>query len=187
MRSIRQIVRKTRQALPLLMLTVFAATAQAQFSSGSTGTDGAFNPTADVTVTLPPSGVFNYTTVNIPPGVLVTYTRNALNTPVTILAQGNVIISGQIGIAGDSPNGRIGGKGGPGGFRGGNGGSFIDSPFGTAGDGPGGGRGGASSATNGVGAGGGAGFLQNGGMADLLEEELVGLVAFGMEPEHYYH
>jgi hypothetical protein len=146
----------------LLVIAVTASSAQAQFSSGSTGADGAFNPTSNVTVTLPASGVFNYTTVNIPPGVLVHYTRNALNTPITILAQGNVTISGQIIIDGDDGNGRLGGRGGPGGFRGGNGGSYLDSPYGTPGDGPGGGGGGSSSTLSGIGGGGGGGFFQNG-------------------------
>jgi hypothetical protein len=149
----------------LLFLGAFALSAtsvSAQFSSGSTGADGAFNPAANVTVTLPPSGVFNYTTVNIPPGVQVRYTRNALNTPITILAQGNVNISGEIIIQGDDGNGRLGGLGGSGGFRGGNGGSYLDSPYGTPGDGPGGGGGGSSTTPTGVGGGGGGGFFQNG-------------------------
>jgi hypothetical protein len=149
-------------ALLLSLLALSATSAQAQFSSGSTGADGAFNPTSNVTVTLPPSGVFNYTTVNIPPGVQVRYTRNALNTPITILAQGNVTISGQIIIDGDDGNGRLGGRGGPGGFRGGNGGSYLDAPYGTPGDGPGGGGGGSSSTLSGIGGGGGGGFFQNG-------------------------
>lgn len=147
----------------LLLMLVFAATpVRAQFSSGSTGADGAFNPTSDVTVTLPPSGVLNYTTVNIPAGVRVRFTRNALNTPITILAQGNVTISGDIVISGDDRNGRLGGLGGPGGFRGGNGGTFIDAPHGTPGDGPGGGFGGSSTTATGLGGGGGGGFLTNG-------------------------
>jgi hypothetical protein len=78
-------------------------TASAQtFTSGSTGADGAFSPTANTTVTLPASGVFNYTTVNIPAGVTVKFTKNATNTPVTILATGNVTIVGTIDIRGSS-------------------------------------------------------------------------------------
>jgi len=146
-------------SLPLLFA---ASSVRAQFSSGSTGADGALNPTSNVTITLPPSGVLNYTTINIPQNVVVRFTRNALNTPVTILAQGNVSITGQLLVAGDSSNGRLAGLGGPGGFRGGIGGTYLDSPGGTAGDGPGGGSGGSSSVTNGVGGGGGAGFFQKG-------------------------
>lgn len=150
--------------LCLMMIGLTARSAQAQFSSGSTGADGALNPAVDVTITLPPSGVLNYTTVNIPPNVIVRFTRNALNMPVTILAQGNVAISGEIIVSGDGSSGRLGGLGGPGGFRGGNGGTFLDSPFGTPGDGPGGGLGGFSTTLNGLGAGGGGGFLVNGGV-----------------------
>src|SRR3989304_1149591 len=64
------------------------------FSSGSTGADGAFTPTGNTTRTLPPSGVFNFTTVNVPAGVTVTFTRNATNTPVTLLATGAVTVAG---------------------------------------------------------------------------------------------
>jgi hypothetical protein len=163
------------RTLLLMALTFSAGAVQAQFSSGSTGADGALNPTSNVTVTLPPSGVLNYTTVNIPQSVIVRFTRNALNTPVTILAQGNVTISGEIVISGDSNNGRLGGLGGPGGGRGGNGGTYIDSPFGTAGDGPGGGLGGTSTTANGTGGGGGAGFFQNGFAARAVNGGTGGL------------
>ena len=64
------------------------------FNSGSTGTDGVFSPTANVTLALSADGVFNFTTVNIPSGVTVTFTPNAANTPVTILASGSVTIDG---------------------------------------------------------------------------------------------
>lgn len=155
--------------LLLLSAIAFSATSvRAQFSSGSTGADGALNPTSNVTITLPPSGILNYTTINIPPDVIVRFTRNASNTPVTILAQGNVTISGQFVVSGDDNNGRLGSLGGPGGFRGGNGGTFADSPFGTAGDGPGGGMGGSSTVANGTGGGGGGGFFQNGNAGRVI-------------------
>lgn len=116
------------------------------FSSGSTGADGAFAPTATLTVPLPSNGVFNYTTVTIPSGVTVAYTPNAANTPVTILATGNISIAGTITVngasgAGSSTTGpvqNLGGAGGPGGFAGGNGGP-RGGGFGTAGLGIGGG------------------------------------------------
>jgi hypothetical protein len=151
-----------RGLLLLSALAVSASSAKAQFSSGSTGADGPLNPSSNVTITLPASGVFNYTTVNIPQDVVVRFTRNSLNTPVTILATGNVTISGQIVVSGDDNNGRLRGLGGPGGFPGGNGGTYIDSPFGTPGDGPGGGSGGTSTVANGMGGGGGGGFFQTG-------------------------
>ena len=68
------------------------------YDSGSTGVDGAFNPTADIELQLSPSGIFNFTTVNIPAGVTVTFAKNAQNTPVTLLASGDVNIAGTIDI-----------------------------------------------------------------------------------------
>ncbi|HKG60730.1 MAG TPA: hypothetical protein VKB05_13305 [Pyrinomonadaceae bacterium] len=151
----------TNQSLrPVLLLLLFSAAwpAQAQFSSGSTGADGAFNPVTSTTLQIPPSGVFNFTTVNIPQGVEIRFTKNAKNTPVTILASGNVVIAGRIFIDGADRNGRFGGEGGPGGFRGGNGGTPLDSINGSAGDGPGGGGGG-TGGTTGNSSGGGGGFF----------------------------
>jgi hypothetical protein len=104
------------------------------FTSGSTGSDGAFAPTVNTTVTLPPSGIFNYTTVTIPAGVTVKFQRNTTNTPIVILATGDVTIAGTIDISGTTapgvgPAGGGGtgddgtpGLGGPGGFDGGRGG-----------------------------------------------------------------
>jgi len=132
------------------------------FSSGSTGADGAFNPTANVTIPLPPSGVFNYTTVNIPAGVTVRYLRNTGNTPVTILASGDVTIAGTIDISGASGVqgsgsatliGPGGGAGGPGGFDGGTGSNGILGVVGGTGLGPGGGGAGTVQPGSGAGAG----------------------------------
>lgn len=132
------------------------------FDSGSTGADGAFSPTVNTTVDLPPSGIFNYTTVNIPAGVTVKYRRNTTNTPVVILASGNVTIAGtldvrgiaspNVGAAGDGAQGDDGtpGTGGPGGFDGGRGGQALAGQGqlvqlnAGAGLGPGGGGGGAA-------------------------------------------
>jgi len=164
-----------RGLLFLSVLALSATAANAQFSSGSTGADGAFNPSSSVTVPLPPSGVLNYTTVNIPQNVIVRFTRNSLNTPVTILATGNVTISGEIVVSGDSNNGRLGGLGGSGGSRGGNGGTYADSPFGTPGDGPGGGLGGSSATANGAGGGGGGGYFQNGNNGRIVNGGTGGL------------
>jgi hypothetical protein len=143
-------------------MLIFAATpVKAQFSSGSTGADGAFNPTSNTTLQIPESGVFNFTTINIPQNVEVRFTKNSRNTPVTMLASGNVVIAGRIFLDGDSWNGRFGGNGGPGGFRGGNGGTPLDVIHGTPGDGPGGG-GGAVGGTTGGGSGGAGGFFGTG-------------------------
>jgi hypothetical protein len=123
------------------------------FDSGSTGADGAFNPTVNTTVPLPPSGIFNYTSVSIPAGVTVTFQRNTTNTPVVILASGNVTIAGTlsvsggtapgVGAAGDGSPGDDGtpGRGGPGGFDGGRGGrAGVNFAYAGSGLGPGGGR-----------------------------------------------
>ena len=88
-----------RFIFPLVVIICLAgipkpAQAQNNFSSGSTGADGAFSPIAHQTVQVPDSGVFNYTTVSIPAGVTITYARNARNTPVTILATGQLAFSG---------------------------------------------------------------------------------------------
>ncbi|MCS6316668.1 MAG: hypothetical protein H8K05_02570 [Nitrospira sp.] len=100
------------------------------FTSGSTGALGAFAPVSNTTVILPPDGILNYTTITIPSGVTVTFQPNSANTPVILLAQGNITIGGQLYVNGVSglvatPAGstvQLGGLGGPGGYRGGQGG-----------------------------------------------------------------
>lgn len=134
--------------LTLLFLLVSTGVAYADFISGSTGADGAFNPTSNIAVQLPASGIFNYTTVNIPAGVTVTFTKNAANTPVYILTTGDVTIAGNIQVDGQSvaysnPIATTPGAGGPGGYSGGYGGTSTLA--GGKGLGPGGGAGGPSS------------------------------------------
>ena len=121
--------------LAIVCWTMGSGTASGQtFSSGSTGADGAYAPSCaptpcTVTETLPPSGIYNYTTVTIPSGMTVRYTRNAANTPVIVLAAGDVTIMGTISVNGNNgldalttgPIVNPGGLGGPGGFNGGNG------------------------------------------------------------------
>jgi hypothetical protein len=153
-----------------LALLCGAPTAPAQntlntFNSGSTGADGAFEPTASQSVVVPESGVFNFTTVNIPTGVTITFVRNAKNKPVTILASGNVTIAGIINVDGRAGSGNGGGgQGGPGGFDGGSGGYPFDLSFvGITGNGPGGGSGGHGNSTLTVpGGGAGGGYAGNG-------------------------
>lgn len=109
------------------------------FSSGSTGSDGPLDLAAlscsNCTLQVPPSGVFNFTTVNIPSGKQLSFTANLQNTPVVILAQGNVVVAGQILISGGSLNSCSGGSGGMGGFAGGSSCTAHEPGFG-----PGGGR-----------------------------------------------
>ncbi|WP_338847451.1 hypothetical protein V8J88_01885 [Massilia sp. W12] len=140
-------------ALAMLSFQAFA------YQSGSTGVDGAFNPTVSMEVQLPPNGIFNFTDVNIPAGVTIRFKKNQANTPVYILASGNVNIAGKIdlrgtdspavGIAGDGIQADDGmpGIGGPGGFDGGRGGRYDPANLAAnmhagAGMGPGGGLGG---------------------------------------------
>ncbi|HMU33867.1 MAG TPA: hypothetical protein PKC89_08380 [Pyrinomonadaceae bacterium] len=122
----------------LLLFTIaLSVSASAQFNSGSTGADGALD-TATMTcpsnvceVQLPPSGVLNYTTVNVEFNKILRFKQNSRNTAVLMLAQGDVTIAGTIDVSNgnyvpcNSPSGRCFDYrlGGPGGFSGGQGGS----------------------------------------------------------------
>lgn len=114
-----------------------ASVSLAGVTSGSTGADGAFSPTANVSVQLPESGVLNYTSMNIPAGVTVTFKKNGRNTPVTMLVSGDATIAGTISIDGAGPTGvfnySIGGIAGPGGYDGGKGGAVADASLWTLG------------------------------------------------------
>lgn len=181
----------------LLSLTALTAgagigeAAAAVFDSGSScvnTTDpdclGAFSPTVNTTITLPPDGVLDYTTFTIPSGVTVWFAKNAANTPVVIRTTGNVTIQGTISVnaatsashSGTASDGNLGddgqpGTGGPGGFDGGFGGysalfGGAGGKAGGSGKGPGGGGTGSGAHTNGyghTGGGGGFGFAGGGG------------------------
>ncbi|MCW5631803.1 MAG: hypothetical protein KIT17_00555 [Rubrivivax sp.] len=124
------------------------------FNSASTGTDGDFSPVTSVEVALPPGGIFNFRSINIPAGVTVTFRRNAANTPVVWLVAGDAFIGGVVRLDGStSPaTGRAGdgsllddgdpGTGGPGAGDGGRGGEASSGRLGGFGLGPGGGGGG---------------------------------------------
>jgi hypothetical protein len=135
---------KTLKPAVLLLLSGVLpwATLAQGFNSGSTGADGALNVTANTTVDLPPSGILNYTTINVAAGVTLRFNRNALNTPVYLLATGDVTIAGTINVSGNNGTSSppVGGAGGPGGFDGGMPGFISVGPG--AGYGPGAGRGG---------------------------------------------
>jgi hypothetical protein len=146
-------MKKLIYSLGIISLLIWGNTAHATFVSGSTGVLGSFNPTGNTVVTLPPDGVLNYTTITIPAGVTVTFTKNAANTPVYMLATGDVVIAGAVNVSGTSGSSTDAGKGGPGGFDGGYGGSSYSG--GGKGLGPGGG-GGAVSGNSGAGGGFGA-------------------------------
>ncbi|WP_310452625.1 hypothetical protein [Sulfuritalea sp.] len=165
-----------------LLLAGFAAVPAfaAPFVSGSTGADGAFAPSANITVQLPPSGVLHYTTVNIPAGVTVKFAKNSANTAVVILTTGEVKIAGSIDVSGGASlttkyglaaDMNKGGVGGPGGFDGGRGGLQEQNRLGGTGLGPGGGGGGTQNSTtcgNYVQGGGGGGFAGYGAPSQCI-------------------
>jgi len=84
-----------------------------EFNSGSNGSFGAILIEEDTVIDLPPDGIIHATTITINPETRLEFKRNELNTPVYLLATGDIIIDGEISI---SANGRLGG---PGGFDGG--------------------------------------------------------------------
>jgi len=127
----------------LLVVLLLPGLASAQgFDSGSDGSDGDLNVTANTTITLPEDGILNYGTLHVAASQTLSFNRNALNTPIYILATGDILIEGTIAIDGASgaSNPPTGGRGGPGGFDGGDPG-IQDIPPGD-GHGPGAGRGG---------------------------------------------
>jgi hypothetical protein len=118
--------------------TAFAV--EPTFDSGSTEAVDDFHPTGHVVVELPADGILNYKNVTIPSGVWVRFKRNANNTPVYILASGDVTINGTISVNGSGASGIYPGTGGPGGSDGGFAGT--SGKAGANGLGPGGGEGG---------------------------------------------
>jgi hypothetical protein len=97
-----------------VLVTGLPTGGRAQVNSGSNGSDGAFNPNASINIdmTSRPSGIYQYTSVNIPSSVTVTFTPNANNTPVVWLVQGDCNIAGTLSIRGkDSDSSVVGGSG----------------------------------------------------------------------------
>ena len=135
-----------RTILVLGVLTLLAwsgppACAAEPFNGGSTGADGPLDITGNTTLELPPDGIFHCTTVTVAQGTTLSFTRNALNTPVYLLATGDVTIEGTLDVSGGDSGAPAGGNGGPGGFNGGWGGSVMaGQSIGGDGLGPGGGR-----------------------------------------------
>ncbi|WP_286206510.1 hypothetical protein [Sessilibacter corallicola] len=140
-----------------LTCLIFSSLAFA-FDSGSTGSDGDFNPQISGQITLPESGILNYRTFTIPENVTISFVPNSSNTPAIILVQGDAAIDGTLdlsGLDGDGvgfvpPAAFAGGKGRSPRLQGGNG------------LGPGGASGGMSSGNRDCG-GAGAGYLAAGG------------------------
>ncbi|MEM7391442.1 MAG: hypothetical protein AAF492_03760, partial [Verrucomicrobiota bacterium] len=131
----------------LILITIVLCScysAYAQFDSGSDGSYGPLNLTTSTTLPLPPDGIFHCTTIDLADNRTLDFVKNAANTPVYLLATGDVTIRGAININGADASGAESGAGGPGGFDGGQGGLNMSDGFG-----PGGGKAGwASSTTN---------------------------------------
>jgi hypothetical protein len=131
---------RTAAVAALLALTAPADLRAAAFSAGSNGSYGALVVTNNTTLPIPDNGVFQCTTILVGPGATLSFTPNALNSPVYLLAQSNVVVEGLIEVNGSAHNRSA--RGGPGGFSGGAG-ARPGLPPGD-GHGPGGGRGGLS-------------------------------------------
>jgi hypothetical protein len=125
-----------------LLLGHWAGTLQAQpFNSGSTGAYGALNVTNDLTLDMPPDGIFHCTTITVASAASLRFNRNPLNTPVYLLATGDINIAGFIDVSGANGSNHSPGAGGPGGFDGGYGGYGIGATsHGGDGQGPGAGK-----------------------------------------------
>jgi len=152
--------RKSWVLLVIAMMTL-TLNAAAQFSSGSTGADGALdfsNVTAGSTVIFDPTkftaaphpagqNIYNFTTITIPANVTVVLSGQNLTGPVFWLAQGDVRINGTISLSGQAGSPittdvalRVPSIPGPGGYSGGVGGGGINNSPATVGNGPGGGH-----------------------------------------------
>ena len=117
------------------------------------GTDWALlaGPDFIFDMTTDPDAVWDFTSIEIPAGVTVSFKRNAANDAVVWLASENVKIDGTIDLSGEDATevgiqGTAGGRprSGPGGFDGGLGG-ILGGDDATEGDGPGGGAAGTGS------------------------------------------
>jgi hypothetical protein len=89
------------------------------FSSGSNGSYGPMNITKDTQLQLPPDGIFHCTTITVAAGATLWFKRNDLNTPVYLLARGDVNIAGTVDVSAEASTASTPGRGGPGGFDGG--------------------------------------------------------------------
>jgi hypothetical protein len=144
-----------RKILQIMFAVLVGTAAQAQINTGSNGSDGALDYSSltnlgystNIVINMAdhPNGIYQYTYVNIPANVTVTFIPNANNTPVYWLVQGNTVINGTVNLSGQSPVNSQGALGGPGGYKGGNG-LNGNSPA-TSGQGPGGGYAGGGTGT----------------------------------------
>jgi hypothetical protein len=170
----------------MVAAAILSVPAAAQFSSGSTGADGALNFATPGTVDFDPSvlginaagdNVFNFTTINVATGVTVRLRSTRVRQkPVVWLASGAVTIAGTIDLSGADGAAmstanpaltRVPAEPGAGGYSGGlglNGSSPASTGFGPGGGGTGG-------------AGGGGGFATPGGPSGGLGGKIYGSVS----------
>lgn len=140
-------------ALALVAVIGFSAQAAMVLSDGS---DGAWS--GGGSLALDDDGIFNFTTIDIPTGSTLSFSKNAANTPVVLAATGDVTIDGTVTVsAGHFSRTASGPGGGSGGTKG------SGAQAGTAGTGPSPGAGGEFPLTAKPGnAGGGGGMASEG-------------------------
>ena len=179
-------MKNNRAKITALLLGSLAAipVTSGAFTSGSDGSYGIINFTnisttpLTNTLTLPVDGIFRCGSINIGTNCYVNFVPNSLNSPVYLLAQSNIVISGTIDVSGQSgtTNSAFPTVPGPGGFAGGAGGTPSAGIPAGAGQGPGGGSF-ANDDGNAVGAGGAFGTSGYGNLAtngNLLLVPLIG-------------
>lgn len=119
---------KAQRILSLIPRLLAAATAGALltgtalaqgFDAGSNGSLGDVVITNDTQIALPPDGKLHYKSLQILENAYVSFARNANNTPVYLLSQGDVLIQGRLDVSGGNPFTGGPGLGGNGGFDGG--------------------------------------------------------------------
>lgn len=113
-------MRNTIAIIALIGGLTLAASPAGAFDSGSDGSYGPINITNNTVLPMPQNGIFNCTTITVASNATLTFLPNSLNTPVYLLAQGDIVINGTIDVSGQ--NGQTNGAysaGGPGGFDGG--------------------------------------------------------------------
>ncbi len=113
------------QNSPATILIIASATAQGQINTGSDGSDGALDVssityTTNVVLNMADhhNGIYQYTSINIPTNVTVTFRPNTLNTPVVWLVQNSCLISGNVSVSGNNYRFRAGVNQRPAGFGG---------------------------------------------------------------------
>jgi hypothetical protein len=99
-----------------------AGPASAQIQTFSSGSDGSFGPIDvinNTVIQVPEDGVINATTINVNSSRTLSFTPNSRNTPVKLLATGDVTIAGFVQVDGRPGSTVTAGIAGPGGFDGG--------------------------------------------------------------------